>query len=330
MSKSFSNLSQRTQVQHMRGHALDFLLRWGIRPDRLRLLNHGFNTAFSVEVGEKRYALRINVNSVHSEPEIWAEAEWLHHLHLNSELHVPRVIQSNSGAEVEFQEWSGGARPLAAILFEWIEGPLLDDRENVAAMRVLGQATRTLHENALSVRFSPRASLKVITDCMVGESPEPIWETKAEKGLYLEVMEEANAVLARLAKDPPRPIHYDLHMSNMKWHKNRLSIFDFDDCLLGWPVLDPAVTLWYLRSCEDSDALEAAYWDGFQGDPGSMGVSVREFESLVAARSVLLAQAIAVATTPDLRALIPRYIDNTNRRLAHFQKAGRYVHKLDA
>ena len=61
-----------------------------------------------------------------------------------------------------------------------------------------------------------------------------------------------------------------------------------------------------------------------------MGVSVREFEALVAARSVLLAQAVVVATTPDLRAIMPRYIENTNKRLAHFQKTGTYVHKLDA
>lgn len=330
MPKSFANLSQRTQVKHMRDYACAFLLRWGIQPDRLRLLNHGFNTAFSVEVGAEKYALRINVNSLHSEPEIWAEAEWLEHLRRQSDLFVPRVIKSSFGAEVEFQDWDGGPRPLAAILFEWLEGPLLDERENVPALRALGQATRKLHENALTAKFSPRASLKVLQDCMVGESPEPIWETKAEKGLYIEVMDEANAVISRLAKDPARPIHYDLHMSNLKWHKNRLSIFDFDDCLLGWPVLDPAVTMWYLRSRQDAAELEAAYWEGLQGDPGSMGVSVREFEALVAARSVLLAQAVVVATTPDLRAIMPRYIENTNKRLAHFQKTGTYVHKLDA
>ena len=58
---------------------------------------------------------------------------------------------------------------------------------------------------------------------------------------------------ARRRRSPPStpgspiPLHADLHGGNLKWHEGRLAVFDFDDSGIGVPLLDLAISTFYLR-----------------------------------------------------------------------------------
>lgn len=323
MPQPYPSLSLRGQAHRMRRIAVQALGAWGMTDAELRLINHGFNTTFRVTTHSERYALRINVNSVHSLPETYAEVDWLEHLKQEPSLDTPRLVKARSGEPLVLIDDSGFDRPLPCLLFEWLPGPNLAGRETVASYESLGMAMRALHRNTRTLELSSRAELKEITDPLLG-LPLDLRGHPADLPLFREVVAEAQESFQVLRSTPAIPLHYDLHGHNLKFHGGRLAVFDFDDCVAGRPILDPAVTLYYLRNHRRAELLEAAMWKGFGSGPDAHGLSERQFEVIVAARAVLLANDIVQTNNRELLDYIPTYLKRCDARLAHFARTGRF------
>jgi Ser/Thr protein kinase RdoA (MazF antagonist) len=124
----------------------------------------------------------------------------------------------------------------------------------------------------------------------------------------------------------PQPLHADLHLGNIKWHRRQLYVFDFDDSGMGLPVQDLAMAAYYLRPAAH---LEDALLEGYSDVAELPSYSSAQYEAVVASRNIVLLNDIVATANADFRALLPTYVPNTIVKLRNYLETGVYRHDVD-
>ncbi|MBX3119594.1 MAG: phosphotransferase [Fimbriimonadaceae bacterium] len=326
MAKSFDELGKRGQVSRLKSTALDLLAQYPVDIRELKLINHGFNTTFAVSASDgSKYALRINTNSLRDEAEMNAEVAWVSALSAETDLRVPTPQTTKGGAQIA-EAWSEPLnRKARGVLYSWLPGKNAGIPLAPATAEAMGRATRTMHEHAAGFQMPAGAGLKPIKDVMFGyEYQIDRHMPDLDHSLFHKVVNEGNRLVKKLNSAALIPIHYDLHMWNVKWMRGKLSVFDFDDTILGTPVMDAYVTLFYIRISPNAEEIEEAYWRGLGSAPAELGVTPEEFEWLVASRAPLLVNEFYKNNTAGFSELAPKYAKVTETRLKHFSDTGRF------
>ncbi|MGL5809546.1 MAG: phosphotransferase enzyme family protein [Nocardioides sp.] len=330
----FADLSQRAQTFRLRAVAVAALRDYPVTVSRIRLLHHGFNTTFRVDTEDgRKFALRINVNSRRTEANLAAEAAWLELLTNQTGLRVPQPQPTRGGELVTHVHFAGLDRTLPAVLFSWLPGRLLDAGASAASddqMREVGRAMATLHEHALTMRLPDGAALPRYDAAIFGDR---IHLTTAHRAVDADAAETFRAALDRVrpvfaelwAADTPRPLHLDLHNWNLKWYRNRLIVFDFDDSGIGVPIQDIAIAAYYRRAAGHT---ENPLLEGYQEIRALPAYRPDQLEALVAERNLILVNDVVVNTTADIRELTPRYVRNSARKLRGYLESGVYSHDV--
>lgn len=311
--KTFAEMTTRAQVAHLRPIGWEACCAFGLRDAQLTLINHAFNTTWRVTAGGEEFALRLNVNSARTTEEIRGEVAWTQALAAETDLIVPAPL-----GMAEFRSPLID-KSLPAVLYRWLPGRHLKNRVSAPTMAKVGVMMRTLHQHAAGFTFPEGASRPLLRNVLEGV----IWRLPNE-AVFLDSLAEANAALEKAKHGPARPVHFDVHFGNVKMHKGELSIFDFDDSVLAWPIVDVAQSFFYVRNPGNTEPLEEAFWGTFGSDPASHGLTDREFDALVAGRSLLLVNDLLGNMTASLRAIAPTYVEKTRRRLSFFLKTGRF------
>jgi Ser/Thr protein kinase RdoA (MazF antagonist) len=325
----FDQLTPRAQVHRLRRTALDALAQYPIEVARLRLLNHGFNTTFRVDtVDGQRLALRLNVNS-HREP-AWIDAEiaWLHALARDTDLHVPSPRPTRAGALRTSVFSDDLDRELPAVLFTWLSGPNLGDAVTPSQMRAVGVAMAALHTHADTWTPPSGTSLPLYDDALFG-APDHLTGAEhpdlspARRAVIHDALTETTERFHEIyGSATPIPLHADLHQWNLKWHRGRLSVFDFDDSGLGVPMLDLATTAFYVRRVDR--ALEAALHEGYASVRALPAFTPAQYEAVLASRNLLLLNDQFVTVTDALGVGLADYIGITTTRLRHYLDTGEF------
>lgn len=318
---SYSTLSTRRQVRILRQILLEMLKGYDLDVTKIKLVAHEFNTTFRVFAGDHSFAFRINTNSRREQGELNGEVEFVQHLHQSGRVHVPKPKARRDGSLVSnhFSEETG--REMSGVMYEWLWGRDAKERWIPEVACILGKATRAMHELAHSYRPSAKAQFRLFPNLFFGQ-PYMMedYGAKVDHSLLREVMARANLVYDRLIQNPLIATHSDLHYNNMKWYRGKLSIFDFDDSMLGLPVSDVFTTLFYIRSSEG----EEAYWEGLGYSLDDLLVTPDELELLVTSRGLLLANELFRMENPELSEVAPRYAQITETRVRHFLDTGRF------
>lgn len=322
----------RAQVHRLRQVALEAIDAYPFEVRRLRLLLHAYNTTFRVDTTDgRRFALRINTNSLKSEANLHAEVAWLDAISRETDVVVPVPQPTRSGrlwTDVWFEPLQ---QALPVVVMSWLPGRDLDDRNPREGIRALGRAMAQLHEHALT--WTPPTGAGFPShDLVLFDIPNILAAdhhllTDDSRALFAEALEHTQGAYDRvLAAGPVIPIHADLHGGNAKWLHGRLAVFDFDDAATGAPVQDLAIAAYYLR---DDDAAEQALAEGYEAvRPRPDGPSA-DFEALVAARNVLLANEVLRMSTADMREIAPVFLANSVLRLRSFLDTGVYRRAVD-
>lgn len=323
----YSERSQRSQIALLRRHALDFLEEFGWPSTaKVQCVNHGYNTTFRVKAeGFPEAALRVNTNSGKTLEHIQAETAFVRHLS-DAGVLVPKPLSSPEGDFVLCRDWEG-ARPLKAVLYTWLTGRLYRTGFTAAHGRQLGALTKQLHTAARGW-MPPEGARLVRGGDPLGGLPWVMDEQKGhdiDLGVWREVWERTQDLYARIEAVPRLVIHDDLHMWNLMQTNAGMAVFDFDDMVLGWPIRDAAVTLFYIRRLNDAAKVEEAYWKGLGLSIGEAGLSTSDFELMVGARVLLLANDLAQSTNSELRAEFPGYVGKADRRLRRLLDEGVYL-----
>jgi Ser/Thr protein kinase RdoA (MazF antagonist) len=327
----FEELSARAQVGRLRTAAFEALQSYPVSVARLRLVYHGFNTTFRVDTTDGRiYALRLNVNSRKTPAELRAEMAWLDALAHHTDLTVPEPQRTIEGA-LTTEVWVPSlGRVLPAALFGWLRGPNVEERATPVHLIAAGRAMATLHTHAESWSLPADASLPASDDLFIhgneylhAEHPVLTTERRAVLNQLIPLVQQRFVEVFH--SSATHLLHADLHLGNMKWYRGRLAVFDFDDCVIGVPTFDLAVSTYYLRPRQE---LVEALFEGYAGERPLPEVTPDRFEALLVGRNVLLLNELVGTASADFREALPAYADNTFVKLRHFLDTGEFRHDL--
>ncbi len=324
---SYLDLSDDDQVEALRPVARAAAGAFGLDVARLELAAHAYNTTFDVGTSDGgRYALRVNTNSTSTPAEVLAQQVWQLDLAEHTDVPVPEPQRTADGAWFAHVPSDLLGRSLLCTVARWLDGDDVGQPDEVQA-RALGRAMAQLHEQAAGWTLPEGGTMPVFDDPLFGD-PDRLSTAAGLDAEAHEVLARARelsaAALARVhATGPVHAVHADLHVGNLKWHEGRLAVLDFDDCGLGTPALDLAISAFYLRGGDPAPEREmrAGYAEVLplpDTDPDDV-------EGLVAARQLLLSNDLLGTTTAELRGEAVRYLGVTVQRLRHWLDTGAFT-----
>lgn len=326
----YRDLPEAEQIEALRPVAVAATDRFGLDVVRLELVAHEFNTTFAVDTaGGARYALRVHTNSVSTPANVAAQQSWQRAIAADTDVLVPAPLTTSDGewyAEVESDAFG---RPLLVTAASWLPGDDVAETDAAVAQE-LGRTMALLHQHAEHWSLPPGTAMQRFDTPMFGDedllSPAP-GMSAGQRDVLDRARQQTDRSFARVYDGASvRPLHADLHGGNLKWDGHRLAVFDFDDCGLGLPVLDLAIAAFYLRGGDP--APEQALRAGYAEVAPVPEIGRADFEALVAARQLLLANSLLTITTAELRSEAERYLVVTVERLRHWLETGVFTRAL--
>jgi len=312
MTYKFADLTVEQQVETMLPLARQIVEGYGLGECELESINHEYNSTFKVTVANgERFALRINVNSQRTLANLKAEIFWVEQLATEPTINVPKPVKNSSGEYISKAWHSMLERDLFALLFTWLEGEELGDEPTEEMMRATGRAMAHMHVASRDTKLPSDAQLPIVDDMFWGYgnaiSPSDQLTTfeKATLTRAIRVIEQTTK--AMYARTKPQLIHADTHPWNVMWHEGDVAVFDFDDCVIGLPAQDIAVTLYY----NDTEEQDAAFLAGYQEVAPLPDYTEREMNVLKLQRRIYLLSYILETQNPEHRAMVPGYLAKT-------------------
>ncbi|MCH1882183.1 phosphotransferase [Agrococcus sp. ARC_14] len=327
MASGYDDLTEAEQVEALRPVAMRAAEAFGLDVARLEVLLHAYNTTFELEQPDgRRFALRLGTNSHSTVEHAIAQQAWIAAIGEQTEVRVPEPLRTPDGrwcVEVAAPELG---RSLLVTIAGWLDGDDADVLDIVSA-RALGRTMATLHAQADGWALPAGGSLPRFDEPLFGDEDllaAAPGLSAGDRAVLDEARARADEVFERLFSDARlRPLHADLHGGNLKWHEGRLAVFDFDDAGLGLPALDLAISAFYLRG--EDPALEAAMRAGYAELAPLPEVAHTDFETIVASRQLLLANALLASNTADLRAQAADYLRTSVQRIRHWLETGSFT-----
>ena len=317
---SFAELTSQEQIQSLIEPAHKVLLEYGIKESELENINHEYNSTFSVLTTEGvKYALRLNINSDRTEKNIAAEMTFVNYLANTREFKLAVPVKNLAGGFVSKASHKESGKELLGVLFTWLEGDDVGDEPSLEVVFKMGALLAGLHNATKDLDLPEGQELPVLDDFMwhvedllLGPkttlSPEQQSKIAAAKtaieGETEKLFDEGNLQL----------IHADLHGWNLKWHNEELSVFDFDDSGIGLPIQDLATTIYYLDTQEQISDLKKGYSSVRPLPP----FSDYQMKALLLQRRIHLLNYIYETQNPEHRDLLPKYQEETFRRIEEF------------
>lgn len=317
MTSKFADLTVEQQVETMLPLAREIIAAFDLGECELESINHEFNSTFKVtDSNGQRYALRINVNSNRTLPNLRAEIFWVRQLASVEGLTVPVPIMNRSGEYISTAWHPMLERELHAVLFSWLDGEELGDEPTAEMMRAAGRAMARMHAASRETQLPKDATLPIVDDMFWqnGDAISPSdLVTPEEKAIIAKAVEKIESITRDLfSRNRPQLIHADIHGWNVMWQKGDVAVFDFDDCVIGLPVQDIAVTLYY----NDTDEQDEAFLAGYQELAPLPEFTEQELTLLKLQRRIFLLSYILETENPEHRAMVPAYLARTIERIS--------------
>ena len=296
--------------------AKELVAEYGLGECRIESINHEFNSTFKVTTADgTKYALRINVNSQRTLGNVRAEIFWVLELSKVPGLKVPTPVANESGEYVSSVWHEPLGKDLWAVLFTWLEGTELAEDPTPEALRSTGAAIARMHLASRDTALPTGAELTVISDFFWGGSNTIATASEVPESareVLLAAIDRIQLVTDQLyAEGKPQIIHADVHGWNVMWDGREAAIFDFDDCAIGLPIQDIAVTLYYL----DTEEQEQHVLEGYRSVAPLPEYSQEEMDALVLQRRIFLLNYLLETENPEHQAMVPKYLEKTLERI---------------
>lgn len=235
---------------------------YGLGAVQIRQLAVNTNFVFRLtDEDGRRFALRVQRPGLHDAADTEMELWWLSQL-AQAGLPVAAVVPAPDGRTLITVDGVDGIdEPHQAVLFEWLPGDEPDD-EDLEFWAPMGMLAARLHEHSTGLVVPNHLPLRrwdsvfayeepVLFDAQHAAIVDPEMRRTLEQGI-----ERLDAELASRYTDVRSPgslspgdrspmlVHGDLHNGNVRRHRGKLSVFDFEDLIVGHPDHDLAVMLY--------------------------------------------------------------------------------------
>lgn len=328
MNNAYAGLTQRQQLAVLRPFVRAALAQFAIQPASLRVVNHAFTTTYAVrDVAGQQYALRLNTQSLRDSQGIEAELQWIEALASEGIVNVPTPYKTVAGGFAATLDCPPLGKTLHATVARWLPGRIVGARPSRQQLTQIGRVTALLHQQ--SKDWLPReGGVFPRLDSMLMNSTNNFEHIDDDRlsltlcQLLGEVTAIIEPVYAHLAQRfLIQPIHADLHCYNLMWYAGQLSVFDFDDAGMGWPIQDLAIACYNLR---DIVGAEDDLFAGYTSVTTIPAVSSAEFEALLMARGIVLLNDLIMLQSHEEHAFVPEFCRRMELRLRHFLDMGTF------
>jgi Ser/Thr protein kinase RdoA (MazF antagonist) len=283
----------------LEGLARAALPRFGLAADaKVSLLHHRENAVFRVEdpAQGRPFALRVHREGYRTAQEIRSELAFMDALR-ETGVATPRARPGLDGDPVQTVSAPALAAPRDVDVLSWVAGAPLDVGAGERAYRLLGVTCARIQDGGR--RWTPPPDFRRPTwDAQALVGKRALWGDYAELAL---LAPEQRALLDRAAALVFRRLdafgrgadrfgltHGDLMPDNVLLQDGVPHVIDFDDCGFGWYLYDLATLLAVKALDPDRDAARDAWVAGYRSEAPLPEAHLRELETLVMARGLLL------------------------------------------
>jgi len=278
---------------------------------RARLLNLSENATYSIEGGDRRYALRIHRDGYHAPCTIASELAWMVALREAGVVITPRPVWNNDGAQITRVGHPAMPRPRSVVLFDWETGaePGIDD-DLVLPFEKLGAVTARMHAHARGWTRPPGFTRPVWNfETALGDTA-PHWGrwrdgmgmTPAHVALFGRTVETIGRRLALFGDGPDRfgLVHCDLRLANLLIDGPVVKTIDFDDCGFSWFMYDAATPVSFYEDDAKVPELIDGWVRGYRSEAPLGDADTAEIPTFVMLRRLLLVAWIGSHAETDL------------------------------
>ena len=325
----YEEMNKDEQIALLDEFARDVLVQCGLSARSLECVHHSFNTTFKLTTPDaKTFALRISTDSRKWPEHIWAETQWLLELAREGSIFAPVPIlnlQSEPFSNHYFFYQGGN---LDVVIYPWIEGKIVEKNPTDEQLFQVGRAMATMHKLGKNWKPEGYANFMPVDKPLMVKRDNLFTFAKEHIDPELfKVFEEVNLRATKLfdalrERAEPQLIHADLQFANVLWHNDAMSILDFDDAGIGFPLQDLAISIFYLREGREAEKHLLA---GYTSTAPLPEYEQSELELLIASRSLALLNLLFETTKADDLGLIPEYVEKTGRRLKYYLDTGEFV-----
>jgi Ser/Thr protein kinase RdoA (MazF antagonist) len=319
MASDFANLTTAEQVETMMPVARSILDGYPLPQFELESINHEYNSTFKVTTTDGvRYALRINVNSKRNIENVRAEMAWVSSLQDVPGLTVPTPIPNSVGEFISVAWHPQLGREVLAVLFSWLDGTELGDEPTEEQLRATGRAIARMQRASTNFELPEGAALDSASDRFWGAGDNISGSAQIaelQKSKLAEALNRISVVVADLSESArPQIIHADVHPWNVMWDGRDVAVFDFDDCMLGLPVQDLSIALYYLDTPEQDEALLAGYCEVAPLPT----YTESQMQALLLHRRIMLLNYLLESENPEHRDMLVDYLTETIKRVEKY------------
>jgi len=321
MSSAFFDQPEELVIKELESFSLQILSHYPIQVKSAVSINYEYNATLKVEtIDGQLFALRINTNSPRTPENLRAEIAFVRFLAEDGRVKVPHPIENRDGNFYTSILHEESGRMFHCVLYSWILGEELEEEpQDEEQLSALGAAMATMHLAAQSFELPEGSSLPTFDDPLWWTedfllSEKSVLDAEARDLISRALSSIKNGVSKFYANGTPRVIHADMHGGNALWYEGSLSVIDFDDCGIGFPLQDLATALYYL----DTPEQDAAFRQGYESIAPVPQCSEKELSMLFLQRRIVLLNYLYETSNLEHRSMIPEYQEETLRRIRNY------------
>ncbi|HSQ27901.1 MAG TPA: phosphotransferase [Anaerolineales bacterium] len=306
--KPLDTLTQQAKRRRLTSLAKNALENYDLQVTQIRFFRQETNTLFRLitSAGE---SLVLKIYSEDSTAqENLAEVTWLNALSRESEIQVAAPVPRRDGQFLTHAHVDGIPGIHRCVLFHWVPGRPLIQHMTPNNYFDLGKTVATLHKHAQIFNLPQDIHPKRWDQVFYYPAEPIVYHEKQYQHLFPpervtlldQVVNEANVFLSSLYHNdqPPILIHGDLNPWNIHIFHKQIYVLDFEDVLLGYPIQDIAILLYYEQDHPNFQDLVKAFKKGYCLTLAWPVESQRQLETLWAARRAMFVNYVA-HTDPD-------------------------------
>lgn len=210
---------------------------------------------------------------------------------------VAELIKNKKRESVTLFKDSSSNKTYRVSLSKWLKGVDFKSNESEERFHKLGQLVAELHLITKQIIVPESLKPKKWDEVFYFRDEKAIYHNPEYKKLvsseFKELMDTAiplfNNRLKKIYKaEKPQLLHGDLNPWNVKINNDKLSILDFEDAILGQPVQELAILLFYYRQDKIFSYKYVKKWvlEGYTNVINTPNFSDKDIEFLQMARSI--------------------------------------------
>ncbi len=225
------------------------------------------------------------------------EVFFLDRVNAKSDLVVPEVIYSKSNQGVTIITSDYTDIPKRVIVYKWLEGKQLNDKETDALYYQVGQMMATLHKVTDGEEVPDELTPMKWDRVYYFTDEEIVYKDKAYRDKTsdetIAIMDKTialldNALSEYYKKPNVQLVHGDMNPYNVLLKDEEMWLLDFEDALLGYPIHDSAIMLYYYKYDDnfDYEKVKKTVLDGYSSVSGSQDFTDYDIDLFILARRV--------------------------------------------